>query len=63
MIIEEGAVYSGAGGFDNVKVIGYAIFQVDAHDANTVWGHPVTDILSISELYQYPVDPQMLSWE
>lgn len=63
MIIRDGDVYGGEKGFDNVEIIGYAIFQVDDHDANTVWGHPVTPILSPSELYQYPVDPQLLSWE
>ncbi len=64
MIIKDGDVYNGVQGFDFVQVIGYAIFQVDSHDANTVRGHPVTPLLtSASDLYQYPVDPTLLTWQ
>jgi hypothetical protein len=63
MVINDGDVYSGEKGFDNVEIIGYAIFQIDDSDANTVWGHPVTEILSATEISNYPIDPTMLGWE
>ena len=64
MIINDGDVYDGERGFDNVEVIGYAIFQVDDHDANTVWGHPVTEILTHEEIFShFPVESTLLAWE
>jgi hypothetical protein len=63
-VIKDGNTYFGVNGFDFVDIMGYAIFHVDWHDANTVWGHPVTPILTDSnQLYQYPIDPIVLTWK